>query len=183
MVDVVCKHGNPIGLCTVCLLEQSISICDKCGTTYKPGERHACALKESRWLDEGLHVGSVDTRARANKEVAPRIKGDSAERKMMPIAEGVLDYFPDALAEVARLSWAGNEKHNKGQDLHWSRAKSGDHANCVARHLIDRGTLDTPEWEGGPQFYHDVKLAWRALANLQEFLEKKKGLPISRGSK
>lgn len=101
---------------------------------------------------------------------------DSADRKDIPLARGVLDYFPAALAEVARLSKAGNDKHNPGQDLHWSRGKSGDHADCILRHLAERGTIDTDGLS------HSVKVAWRALALLQEELEGQ-GAPLSRGSR
>ncbi len=94
---------------------------------------------------------------------------DSKERKDVPVFSGCLAYFPDALAEVARLSKAGNDKHNPGQPLHWSRDKSNDHLDCIARHLLDAGVVD--EEDG---FYHDVKVAWRALANLQVLLESKR---------
>lgn len=101
----------------------------------------------------------------------------SAERKAIPLARGALDYFPAALAAVADLSRAGNEKHNPGEDLHWSRGKSNDHADCLLRHLVDRGTTD-PE-DGIP---HSVKVAWRALALLQEELEAG-GAPLARGAR
>lgn len=39
---------------------------------------------------------------------------DSEARKNIPLAEGLLWYFPNALAEVARLSKTGNDKHNPG---------------------------------------------------------------------
>lgn len=91
------------------------------------------------------------------------------ERKQRPICTGVLDYFPDALAEVARISKAGNDQHNPGLPLQWSRAKSSDHADCIVRHLIERGTIDTDGQR------HAGKLAWRALALLQEELEAEAG--------
>ena len=92
---------------------------------------------------------------------------DSKARKDIPMVRGCLDYFPQALAEVARLSQAGNTKHN-GPDapLRWSREKSSDHADCILRHLVDRGTVDP---EDG--ILHDVKVAWRALAMAQLALE------------
>lgn len=93
------------------------------------------------------------------------LPADPAERKATPIASGVLDYFPLALAEIARVSKAGNDQHNPGQPLHWDRAKSLDHADCIARHLIDRGTVDADGMR------HSAKLAWRALALLQTELE------------
>jgi len=94
------------------------------------------------------------------------------DRKERPIARGVLDYFPDALAEVARVSFIGNQQHNPGEPLHWAREKSTDHADCVARHLIERGTIDTDGLR------HTAKIAWRALAMLQEEIEAKDNTSI-----
>lgn len=93
---------------------------------------------------------------------------DAAERKGTPITTGVLDYFPLAIAAVAQCSKAGNDQHNIGQPLHWAKEKSTDHADCIARHLIDRGSFDT---DG---IRHSAKLAWRALAALQVELENEK---------
>lgn len=90
---------------------------------------------------------------------------NAADRKATPIATGVLDYFPDAIAEVARVSKAGNDQHNPGQPLHWAKNKSTDHADCIARHLLERGTIDTDGQR------HSAKVAWRALALLQIELE------------
>lgn len=91
---------------------------------------------------------------------------DPQARKNLPIATGVLGYFPLAVAYVALVSKVGNDQHNPGEPLHWARGKSTDHADCIVRHLIDRGTVDTD------LLRHSGKLAWRALANLQEELEK-----------
>lgn len=101
----------------------------------------------------------------------------SDERKNIPIATGVIDYFPAALAAVAKLSKTGNDKHNPGQPLHWARGKSTDEADCLIRHFIERGTLD----DDGIR--HSVKVAWRALALLQKELEQEEGAPLSRGSR
>lgn len=101
---------------------------------------------------------------------------DSAERKKIPLCTGVLDYFPAALAAVARLSQLGNDKHNPGQALHWSRSKSSDHADCLARHLADRGVIDPDT-----KMSHTVEVAWRALALLQEE-EETRGAPKARGA-
>ena len=93
------------------------------------------------------------------------LPADPKLRKNMPIARGVLDYFPDAVAAVAEVSRLGNEQHNPGEPMHWAREKSSDHADCIARHLIERGTLDADGTR------HSAKLAWRALALLQIELE------------
>lgn len=101
---------------------------------------------------------------------------EASERKAAPMAEGLLYYFPNALAEVARVSKAGNDQHNAGQPLHWARDKSGDHADCIIRHLVDAGTIDTDGQR------HSAKVAWRALALLQEELERELGLPLPRNA-
>jgi hypothetical protein len=108
--------------------------------------------------------------SRGPQNVLRTLPTDSAERKGMPICSGVLDYFPLAIAEVARVSQAGNDQHNPGQPLHWAREKSADHEDCIVRHLIERGTRD----RDGQR--HSAKLAWRALALLQEELEAEAGL-------
>jgi hypothetical protein len=102
--------------------------------------------------------------------------GDHKGRKDTPMARGLLDYFPSALAEVSRVSLYGHRQHNEGDDPYWARAKSFDHADCIIRHLVDRGTLDK---DG---IRHSAKVAWRALALLQEEMESE-GAPISRGSR
>jgi hypothetical protein len=86
-------------------------------------------------------------------------------RKAIPIVTGVLDYFPDAIAAVAEVSRVGNEQHNPGEPMHWARGKSMDQADCIGRHLIDRGKLDSDGLR------HSAKVAWRALALLQLEIE------------
>lgn len=100
----------------------------------------------------------------------PVLPGDSEARKNIPMMRGLLDYFPDALAAVAQLSVYGNEKHNPGEPLHWSKGKSNDHADCVVRHLMERGRWD---YSFGPDkgVRHSTAAAWRALANLQIEIE------------
>ena len=111
----------------------------------------------------GVPTGAVPRRITAPKQML--LPTDSQERKGIPITTGVLDYFPLAIAEVAKCSKAGNDQHNPGQPLHWAKGKSTDHADCIPRHLIDRGAFDT---DG---IRHSAKLAWRALALLQIELE------------
>lgn len=104
------------------------------------------------------------------------LKTDSASRKKYPMARGLLDYFPDALAEVSKVSYLGNEKHNPGEEMHHARGKSMDHADCIVRHLVGRGGFDGEVRES-------AALAWRALALLQEELENELNLPLPRGAK
>lgn len=90
------------------------------------------------------------------------ISKDSQQRKNTPIFSGVMRYFPDALAAVARVSKAGNDKHNPGEPLHWARDKSTDHGDCIARHQIEFDGVDEETGE-----FHAAQVAWRALAQLQ----------------
>jgi len=134
----------------------SHSVCLDCGT---------------RW-PEGGYVPNYHCCPGARKplqDVLVAMPADADGRKDTPIATGVLDYFPAAIAEVARVSKKGNDQHNPGQPLHWARGKSVDHADCIARHLIQRGTRDTDGVR------HTAKVAWRALALLQEELETEAG--------
>lgn len=120
--------------------------------------------------------------AAAGRELGPLtqtlrlIGGDSAYRKAFPITTGLLDYFPDACAAVAEVSYLGNEKHNPGQPMHHARSKSNDHADCIGRHLVERGGFDG-------KLRHSAALAWRAMALLQEELEREHKLPLPRGAK
>lgn len=100
----------------------------------------------------------------------------AADRKAAPMAEGLLWYFPNALAAVAGVSKRGNDQHNPGQPMHHARGKSMDHADCIIRHLVDSGTVDTDGVR------HSAKVAWRALALLQEELEREEGAPLARNA-
>ncbi|HEX7060461.1 MAG TPA: hypothetical protein VF200_00720, partial [Woeseiaceae bacterium] len=85
----------------------------------------------------------------------------SEERKEVAVARGLFAYFPDALALIARHSVRSNEKHNPGQPVHWSREKSADHEDCIARHSI-AVAIDPDSMDGDAP--HIVCRAWRALA-------------------
>ena len=87
------------------------------------------------------------------------------DRKQRPVYSGVLKYFPDAIMEVAFVSYKGNEQHHPDKELHWDRNKSTDELDALMRHLINAGTID----KDGVR--HSAKVAWRALANLQKEIE------------
>jgi len=104
----------------------------------------------------------MDEKLAQGKSILPT---DSSARKETPLYSGFMAYFPAAMAEVSRLSKNGSERHNPGQPICHSRHKSNDHADCLLRHLLEAGTRD----DDG--FSHTVKVAWRAMALLQEELE------------
>lgn len=127
---------------------------------------------------------------------------DSRARKQFPIDAGFLAYFPAAVCGVAWISQMANEKHNPGQPLHWSRWNSGDHAECIQRHQIDRhenGGYEQIQYAddgsgrmlnywatvdgrpvGPPQVLY---AAWRALAQAQEWLEQHENAPLAPGAR
>lgn len=90
------------------------------------------------------------------------------ERKSCPIATGVLDYFPDAIRAIARVSFIGAKQHELAT-VRWDRSKSTDEADALIRHFLERGTVDV---DGVP---HSAKMAWRALALLQKEIESFEG--------
>lgn len=124
-------------------------------------DRKAVTAWTTGVIDVLTGIGGAPTRATTLPKTA-------AERKRFPIASGFMDYFPDAIAAIANLSYVGNEQHNPGQPLHWDRSKSADEADTCQRHFLERGTRDTDGVR------HTVKFAWRALAILQKELEQEK---------
>lgn len=102
---------------------------------------------------------------------------DNETRGQYPMFDGFMAYFPNAMAEVARLSWVATQQHHPDQPMHWDRSKSTDHLNKIGRHMIDAGKLDDKGMR------HSAMIAWRAMANLQEELERDLGLPPSPASK
>lgn len=132
----------------------------------------ACGVREGQF-----HIGNCETVVGARKldkvhlaqdPEPPRLTvlpADAAARKGVPLATGLIDYFPDALAAVAHASRIGNDQHNPGKPLHWDRPKSGDEADALMRHFLERGTMDTDGVR------HSAKVAWRALALLQKEIE------------
>lgn len=135
----------------------------------------SCAVPPPGWActrtvghDGPCAAAPVDT-ARPGLGGAPTrcttLPTDAASRKQYPIATGFLDYFPDAVAAVAHLSWVANEQHNPGKPLHWDRSKSADEDDANMRHFLARGRFDT---DG---IAERTKAAWRSMAALQKEIE------------
>lgn len=131
------------------------------GTSLAPPKCGNCVTKDAT-------IHTLSERVAGQSELLSKRAEKPAERKAMPVASGVLDYFPDALRAVANCSYIGNEQHNPGSPLHWDRSKSTDEADCLIRHFMERGTMDS---DG---IRHTTKVAWRALALLQKELEASK---------
>lgn len=124
-----------------------------------------------------MYSGWVENNTSDNFEEAKKIaenhfysinqKSMSSNRKEMPVFTGVVKYFPDALKEVSICSQAGNDQHHPDKPLHWDKNTSTDNEDAMMRHLIDH-TLDPMDSDG---VLHLTKVAWRALASLQIYLE------------
>ncbi len=92
----------------------------------------------------------------------------SETRKTYPVYTGVMRYFPLALLEVANLSFVGAKKHSPDSSVRWVRGKSGDHLDCLLRHLAEHSSGIEYDTDGVRQL---AKVAWRALAQLQTVIE------------
>lgn len=103
-----------------------------------------------------------------NPPFAQQEKSKAKDRKDTPVYSGLIKYFPDALKEIAKASKIGNDQHLPNQPLHWDRTKSSDDLDAMVRHLIDHG--ENPMDDDG--ILHLTKVAWRALASLQVYLDK-----------
>ena len=90
------------------------------------------------------------------------------ERKATPIYSGVIKYFPDAFAEIAKCSYSGQIQHNPDKPLAWDRSKSGDELDAMMRHLIDHAKGIEFDDDGTR---HIVKCGWRILAYIQKTVE------------
>lgn len=111
---------------------------------------------------------------------------DSSARKDIPLYSGCYTYFPAALAGVAMHSKMSNDKHNPGESMHHARGKSSDHADCIARHLMDLADMLTelerepiaPDANRRSMLAEANALCWRSLALSQE-LHEKFGAPLA----
>lgn len=103
---------------------------------------------------------------------------DSKTRKEMPVFRGALRYFPEALMLVAMLSQRADRKHSPevtADDLsrpQWVKGKSGDHEDCLARHLSETGVPgQVGEFDPELGLAFRVHVAWRGLAQLQAAID------------
>lgn len=124
-------------------------------------------------IDEALAMDPLPEPDR----LLPSLPDDAQARTEYPMATGLLDYFPNALAEVSKLSYRATAQHHPDAGMHWDRSKSTEHPDKIIRHLADRHTVDD---KGND---HWAMVVWRALAGYQEYLEAKHSLPPSRASR
>lgn len=129
---------------------------------------------EARWqcewhrLKPQIDFGFSDVRLTHIGEPIQMLPTEDQVRKQLPVFDGVLMYFPDAITAVSAVSKAGNDQHNPGEPLHWARGKSMDQMNTALRHMMDHGTGNHMDTDGT---WHLAKAAWRILAALQLAIE------------
>jgi len=102
---------------------------------------------------------AINKSALAQKRKDSVLPEDAQARKDIPVYTGFINYFPRAIAAVAKISLIGGLQHGQtAETLHWDRSKSGDELDAMMRHILDG------DWE---------QVAWRAMANLEKKEEAK----------
>lgn len=99
------------------------------------------------------------------------LPSDDKLRKEIRAFQGVIKYFPEAIAAVALLSKRANDQHNPGEPMHWAKEKSTEELDSLMNHVIDiacKGELS----RDSDGMLDAVKVAWRGLANLQRLIDK-----------
>lgn len=102
----------------------------------------------------------------------PHESGAKLDAGKAPVFQGVVDYFPRALAAVANVSLAGAEKYAwKGwEDVSdgYNRYKNAQHRHALKRSI--EGPYDKDFEKLGKKVLHDAQEAWNALAALELYL-------------
>lgn len=116
-----------------------------------------------------------------NKYIAtlePGMPHSDKARKETPTHSGFRKYFPDAIAEVAKVSFIGGQKHMPGQPLHWQRNLSADQLDSADRHLTEFASGTRRDSTGAHLL---AQVAWRVLAELQLDIEREKAELAAKG--
>ena len=145
--------------------------CEACGTYYrlKKGEI-AYKCKQCGYYEEPFS-NQYDNCLSAGPPEPPPLpeKSEALNRKAIPLYTCFVKYFPRAMREVAKISKVGNDQHNPGSEPHWDRSKSKDEQDAMMRHITDVAQGEEVDSDGQ---LHRAKVAWRAMADLEKYLEK-----------
>lgn len=90
-----------------------------------------------------------------------------------PLLQGVLAYFPNALAAVGKVSEYGKEKYKlQYEDKNWSRVEGGlgRYGDALARHTTRHAAGESHDPES--RLLHVAHAAWNALAVLELVLRR-----------
>lgn len=95
--------------------------------------------------------------------IDPHDPGAKLDSGKPPINQGVIKYFPRAIAAVAQVSAYGAQKYSWGG---WESVPGGiyRYQDALVRHIVD-DTLNPTDTETG--LLHAAHTAWNALAVLE----------------
>lgn len=116
-------------------------------------------------LSELQEVRSLITQSLDNRTAADRQKAAK-----IPLWQGVIAYFSNALQAVGAISRMGAAKHNEGKmPTKWRDYPVEVYADALARHITEEGKGDLYDSESN--MLHAGHEAWNALARLEKLLE------------
>lgn len=90
----------------------------------------------------------------------------------IPIYQGLFNYFPRGLTEVAVVSRFGSEKHSfdlSDKGFLDERYSIEGYNDAMARHILSLSIEGERNYEDGGLF-HRAQIAWNALASLERIL-------------
>lgn len=90
-----------------------------------------------------------------------------------PVWQGFLNYFPDAIREVAKVSEFGAKKYDWNN---WQQLENG-YTNCtnsLARHLCNEAEKGPEGLDDESELLEAAHTAWNAMARLQFILKARK---------
>ena len=103
----------------------------------------------------------------------PGSKGDLGKA---PVFQGLFNYFPAALEEVAKVSHFGSQKYSWGG---WKTVEDGlnRYSDALGRHIIYEAQGEEFDQDSG--LSHKAHAAWNALATLELYLRERKAIDTS----
>lgn len=108
--------------------------------------------------------------------------GVKDDTEKSPVTRGVLQYFPRALEEVAKVSAAGAKKYAWNG---WKTVPDGitRYSDALGRHLLAEAQSAYDDGPDGTGCLHAAQVAWNALARLELILRvsKQPGVAIHSG--
>lgn len=136
---------------------------------YPPGQLPNDLKARTNPLREVAQKGERDPLGKSNKEPGSKLDAGKA-----PVFRGLLDYFPRAVLEVAKLSLLGANKYSwKG----WEKVPDGvnRYKDATGRHQVKEaieGIWDRDEYwlKVDQKVLHQTQVAWNALAALELML-------------
>lgn len=124
-----------------------------------------CDAHGSVWQDHNLSVCKICSGSQDLHQ--PGVKDDGGKVDLT----FVTDYFPNAIAAVARVSAFGAAKYARGG---WRTVSDGvaRYTAAMLRHIIRTGPRFYTESDGKKdwQLDHEAQVAWNALARLELIL-------------